>query len=498
MTPEQRGRLAAAYRDLMAIEKIKQGLLASLIPPQRAFAEDDSRFKAALCTRRAGKSYVDGILLFLAALSMPNCRCLYVALTRPSAKDIMWIPVLEEIARKHRIDKLPGYEVNNSELSITLPNGSRIKLMGLDSTMDERRKILGQKYRLVVVDEAQDFHSDLESIVYRDLKPALADHRGSVCLTGTPGDVRNFFYEITASAEEGNDDVAKGWTVHRWSALENPAVHWQEEIDSDIVLMGQEVEQTAYFKQQRLGQWAFDSTIRCYPSWSKIERVAALPDLRYGERWTGAVGVDYGYNDDFAGLVVKWRTGDDHLYVVRSQKWPGLDAIDQARQALKLAQDNSVSRVIGDSGGGGKGINESLRRRFQINVENADKHDKEQHMRLLDADIGHRKIVLVGEHPQLSREMNELVWDRQRYEASGTRAEDPRCHNHLTDALLYVWRKCYHYRGDVDHLADRPEEDPGQLMLVQALKKAAAEKTVGQPVRPGGFRRWGSFRRGTV
>ena len=54
--------------------------------------------------------------------------------------------------------------------SARFPNGSVIYLVGADSNEDERQKLLGQKFVLVVIDEAQAFGIDLRQLVYGVLK----------------------------------------------------------------------------------------------------------------------------------------------------------------------------------------------------------------------------------------------------------------------------------------------------------------------------------------
>ena len=59
-------------------------------PAQTAFISDPAKLKVALCTRRSGKSYGAGRYLYQEAYRTPGVRCLYIALTRDSAKKIMW------------------------------------------------------------------------------------------------------------------------------------------------------------------------------------------------------------------------------------------------------------------------------------------------------------------------------------------------------------------------------------------------------------------------
>src|SRR2546425_13207793 len=106
--------------------KRKAATLQAPFPEQTSFINDAAPLRMVLCTRRAGKSYGAGLLLFKTAVERPGSDCLYVALTRTSAKRIMWAPILK------KIDSGYGFGVgwNKTELSATLPNGSVIYLIG--------------------------------------------------------------------------------------------------------------------------------------------------------------------------------------------------------------------------------------------------------------------------------------------------------------------------------------------------------------------------------
>ena len=67
------GKGAAAKRAVDVLE--------GTFPQQRAFIEDPAKLKWALCTRRAAKSYSDGLALAKAALSVRTCRAVGDLLT---------------------------------------------------------------------------------------------------------------------------------------------------------------------------------------------------------------------------------------------------------------------------------------------------------------------------------------------------------------------------------------------------------------------------------
>ena len=198
---------------------------------QLAFITDPARMKVALCTRRSGKSYGAGLYLYKEAYETAGASCLYLALTRDSAKKIMWKDVLKAINRRLNLDA----RFNESELTATLPNESVIYILGVDSTEEEKKKLLGQKYKLVIIDEAASFSVDLNDLVYGVLKPAVADYRGTICLIGTPGNVkRGLFFELTQSQDPSSAGTwsRQGFSGHRWSTFDNPHMRrqWTEEI----------------------------------------------------------------------------------------------------------------------------------------------------------------------------------------------------------------------------------------------------------------------------
>jgi len=161
--------------------------------------------KALFATRRFGKSFTGGLYLCKTAWENPGSTVLYIALTRDSAKKIMWKDVLKQINRRLKLN----IKFNESELSAKFPNGSIIYLMGVDSSEDEKDKLLGQKYKLAVIDECASYNIDLRHLVYGILAPAMADLSGTICMLGTPGNLtKSLFFDITTGKEPG-------WYVQR-------------------------------------------------------------------------------------------------------------------------------------------------------------------------------------------------------------------------------------------------------------------------------------------
>jgi hypothetical protein len=181
-------------------------------PKQWGFITDPARLKAALTSRRAGKSYGDALYLLLEATGHPGCSCLYVGKTTETAIRIIWKDCLKKLGKTLGIN----LKFNKKEASITLVDyGSVIYLVGVDANEDEMQKVYGQKYRLAIIDEAAVYRQDIKALAMDILFPAVADYEGTVCLTGMPcNNVKSFFFDVTTGQEPG-------WSVHKWSAYDN-------------------------------------------------------------------------------------------------------------------------------------------------------------------------------------------------------------------------------------------------------------------------------------
>jgi hypothetical protein len=400
---------------------------------QRAFIDDPSRLKAALCTRRSGKSYACGVYMLGEALRHPGATVLYVALTRESAKRIMLKDILRVLDRGHAI----GARFNEVELSVTLPNGSVIYLLGVDASDAERDKLLGQKYRLAVVDESASYRISLRDLVYATLRPATADYRGTIALIGTPGNVRSgLFFDVTTGTEPG-------WSVHRWSARDNPHLDWDSEI-ADFVAGNPAVRDTPRFKQMFLGQWVVDTSALIFAGYDPTRNDVVAESLPADlDNYVFVLGVDLGFSDATALTLVAYARHDPTLWVLRSQKRAGLDVSETAAWIRRWADQVPIAATVADTSS--RQVVEELRRRHAIPIEAAEKAGKGEAMIMMSSDLLTGRVrVLQPQCSQLTDEWAGAVWDEAARER-GRLIEHPGCTVDCIDSALYAWRRATNY-----------------------------------------------------
>ena len=411
---------------------------------QRAFIEDPAKLKALFCTRRSAKSFTAGLYLVYEALKNPGCNCLFVGLTRASAKAIIWKDILRVLDKLHTLKARP----NQAELTMTLPNGSLIAVTGVDADESEMNKLLGRKYRLVCIDEASMYTIDMRNLVYGVLGPAMTDpnaggQRGTIAMFGTASDFpRGLFYDVTTKRENG-------WKLYEWTAHDNPHVslQWAEALE-DIRQNRPLYMQTPQFKQWYLNEWVVDESKLCYRFNPDRNLVTQQPHLNR-DGWTYVLGVDTGWEDDNAFVLTGYHLNDPNLYVLKtySAKKLTFDQVAEKIGEFMADPDHAPHKIVID-GANKQGV-ESMRARSAIPFEYADKLDKATFIELCNADLvqGKIKIIKSEENRGLWEEMSALVWATDGEAIKFPKKEHPALPNHRCDAFLYAWRMGYHYHA---------------------------------------------------
>ena len=414
---------------------------------QELYVTDPAPLKFLFCTRRAAKSYSFGLECFHDGRDWPKGNYLFLGLTREEAKRIFWKDVLKEIDSKYGL----ATKWNEASLTATLASGATIYIGAADANEQEWRKLLGQKYRRVFVDEAQDWKLDLRELVYSTLKPATVDHKGSITLAGTPGRARvGIFYDLTKNSKAGmlKPGTVPGWKGYSWTTHSNTGVMpngktmaelWTAEI-AELKQTHPRIEETPAFKRNYLGEWVIEDDALVYKyNPAKNDFSGALPLYPRG-KWHHVLGVDLGYNDDSAFTRMAYHDFDPTLYILSSYKQKGMDISAVAAKIKSLGVIDPFEIVVID--GSNKQAVMEMQNRHGLDLYPADKTGKPDFIELLNAEFIMEKIKL---NPDLAAplvdELQGLVWN----DKTAKREEHPACPNHAADSFLYGWRYCYGY-----------------------------------------------------
>lgn len=347
-----------------------------------------------------------------------------MALTLDSAKEISWTAFKEELDSKGI-----EYTSNESKGILVLQNNSRIRLFGVNSNYKEMKKILGQKLRRVVIDEAGSMTIDMEQLIYQMIRPALADLNGDIVLAGTCENIPNTFFEAVTTNQE------PGWDVYKWTTYDNPYMKAQWEIEvADLIKRNPKILDTSWYKTHYLNEWVTDDNLRCY--------VVSDYNLIDTQTITGGhyiLGVDLGYNDDSAFVVAAYSDYKPFIEIVLSVKSKEMDITDVANKIKQLNKTYNFDKMVID--GANKQAVEEMKKRHNLPLTIAEKTEKADFIRLMRDDIiqGRIKFVKHGA-AELIKELNGLMWlDENKIKT------DHRCQDHLHDGCLYLWRTSKHY-----------------------------------------------------
>lgn len=425
------------YVERLQALKNAPNILEHAFPKQIEFIKHPAKKKALFCTRRSAKSFTAGLYLVYTALKYPSSNCLFIGLTRGSAEAIVWKDILKVINEKYNLGGIP----NETKLRMAFPNGSVIYLTGVDVDENEMKKLLGQKFKLVCIDEASMYSISLQNLI--DLiEPATVDQLGDIAMFGTASDFpRGIFYEVTNGA-------MPDWKLFRWSAHDNPYVskQWQAKLDEIATLRPLYME-TPQFKQWYLNQWVIDHEKLVYRFDMARNLVRAIPHLPFNG-WTFVLGVDTGWEDDSAFVLTAYHINDPYLYVPRifKKKKMTFDDVILKINEFVADKDGMAPHKIVIDGANKQGV-ESMRQRSNLPFEYADKQDKVTFIELCNSDLIQSRIKILDtpENRPLWEEMSSLVWVTEGGKIKFPKKEHPTLPNHLCDAFLYSWRCGWHY-----------------------------------------------------
>ncbi len=181
-------------------------------PVQRALVEDDIRFKLVPAGRRSGKTERAKRYIAKKLMSTTNKSYFIAAPTRGQVKKIYW----DDMQLLTFSPLLGKNAVSRSDLTIEMPNGNKLFLIGLD----EPQRIEGALWAGGVVDEIADVKQDAWAM---HIRPALdtynpqdPDYRAWCWLIGVP-DGLNHYYDMVEQAKTQRDP---DWKVYTWHSAD--------------------------------------------------------------------------------------------------------------------------------------------------------------------------------------------------------------------------------------------------------------------------------------
>lgn len=333
---------------------------AILYPYQKAWLEDESRFKIGMFARQTGKTYTTTleIALDMVFTEMEGRRARWVILSRGErqAREAM-----EEGVKLHLRAMNAAFEALETDfrladrttvraLEVSMKNGSRVT--ALPANPDTARGFSAN----VFLDEFA-FHKDSHAI-WKALFPVISKNGLKLRITSTPNGKENKFFELM-TADDGS------WSRHVVDIYKAVADGLPRDVDA---LRKALADEDAWAQEFEL-HWMDGAS--AWLSWELINAVedekAGRPDLYEGGPCF--VGVDIGRRRDLFASVVLEEVGDV-LWVREIVERRGATFAEQDMILDDLMDRYRVMRVCMDQTGmGEKPVEDAKRRHGTSRVE---------------------------------------------------------------------------------------------------------------------------------
>lgn len=419
-------------------------------PLQKILHDDTHRFRIMVCGRRFGKTVFAVNELIKKAL-MKQGQYWYVAPFYGQAKSIAWL-----LFKKYAVDGIVAKKSNRlmwneSELSVTLINGSVIKLMGADKPDSLR----GVGLCGVILDEFADFKRGVWDLVIR---PTLSDNLGWALFLGTPKGKLNQLYEMFIKdvrnadesyrdfdglAIEPNDD----YIGFQFKTSDNPYIPKSE------VLAAQKELSPAYFSQEYEASFENYTGI-IYKEFDISKHI--IDNVKLEPWWNYYIGIDTGRHSAVTFLA-KDEQGVEYVFD-EVYDYDNTVATISNKIRAKIAQwgvSESKYTFIIDSAS-------QVKREYRENnfpIMDSRK-DMENQIAQVRNRFGNDKLFFLKNCPMHIVEHQGYIWDERAKEPKPIKEND-----HTCSSLQYIF-STYHLAKAVDHEKIEREK---QTLLYQTI-----------------------------
>lgn len=427
----------AALEELASRRILQAKIRAGLFDRQQEVLAWKGRWLAVTCGRRAGKTSLLIRMIILALLECNrNERVGYATVTQKSARQLIWGELkmlIEELGLVKR-----GWRILENDGEIHTPRGGIFHLFGFDQK-EALERARGFKFRLFALDEIATVAAEAEYIVDESVGPALMDLGGKLIVCGTPGPALDGWWYETSNG------LRPEFSCFSWNAYDNklfPTERWPHLTPQqnahlaleEVLKEKQWTRDTPKFVREYLGKWLTDASALVYGDYDPARCKVLLGSVVQGPDWRYYIGADYGVTDPCAWVVFGVPPEEQVTYVVETRKRAGLSPSAAADITRDLVVKYKPVGVYGDAAGKSYIIqfNDRYGEELGCYVEPCDKTDKVGQIETVNGQYRGRRLLLLGDHPELEKELLTHLW------ADKERTKTPkRANDHLLDAKRY-------------------------------------------------------------
>jgi hypothetical protein len=303
----------------------------------------------AVTGRQIGKTIAAVNELIKRAVITKGSRNWYVTNDYRQAKRNVWDLLLKFLPKE--LVK----EANKSDLTVTLVNGSRIELIGVENA----EKLRGAAVHFMILDEYADFK---DGIFEKVLEPMLTTTNGQMWFLGTPKGLGNDFYFKYIEDNKFRKFKFPSCIISGGKVMQVLSVYTSIEKMQEIYNRAVEEGKLDYFNQEHLAEFTRPSGT-VYKEWS----IDNYKKFDYDENLPVHLTFDFGVNDPTAIIWIQPKGGETRvidyyeatnadinhfIQVLRAKpyKTPEFCTGDIAGRATDLTSGKSPISMLKDAG----------------------------------------------------------------------------------------------------------------------------------------------------
>ena len=445
----QTEKLLARDQDFLHYRLVKQ-----LYDKQREVLYDRmiSR-KIIACSRRAGKTELAARMLVDYCVE-PNTPCLYIHTKADNCKQQCWPLILKAASEI----ELAIEKADLTSMFITFTNGSSIKLAG-NSNKASAKDFRGGKYKLIILDEAQD-QCNMVEIVEDVCEPMLIDYENSVLvLQGTPPRRPKTYFEKCWNT--------KGWKKYHFTMNDNPFLPGdpEEYIKGVAERKGISLEDSLIKREYR-GEFVYDTEAQVFSGYKTYDSLddPRIKDLHIDEV---IIGNDYGWAAFNAIIAVAIDNKKHKGYVFHECKFNKADVskiVHENKVAVELGKklllENGSNpgeiKIFGDTSD--TEVLEEMKRVYGLPANQAWKYNKEEAITQL-AEHCRTGAILIPKDGIMEDEFKQILYERDEEDNITPVIDDEKYHPDAMFALLYASRH-WCYKWGLASGGEKKEKEP--------------------------------------
>jgi hypothetical protein len=452
------------------VEQIAEAMRAELAPKFQAIWDAVDERKYMRMARRVGKSH-HCIREQAVATARGNAASMnpYILPTHKSARLVIW-PLMKKIVKRH----FPEAVINETLTTIALPVGGTMICGGCE-TMADVGRWYGMAFEMAVVDERGNFpDAVLTELDDEALEPSLMDFGGRFIGAGNPGrTLRGRWYDQSKDGRRDDPTPLYIGDARENPFLGKPAAAYFESVKKRHGW----TDASPTFRRQYLGEWVEDSDGLVFPLTAGNFYEGGLPtkSLAGGalppHLWRYVIGVDIGYVDATAFVVLAAHPMDNREFMVSAEKYTEWLPRQVGQRLTDLRKQYPGAPIVMDTGSAGKPHAEECNRIFGLGVIPAEKSHKASAIRVLRDDIrSHRFQVPAGDSCKVFTEQCAIIgWDDDGEKPEEGLPDD------VVHAAYYAHRWQHHYGNRMAEPVDDSADALAKRQEAEWLAKRLAQ-----------------------